>query len=99
MNADAEFDALVSRDAGVALDRAVLHFDGAAHRVDYAAKLDENAVAGALNDAPMMGGGAGIDQIASQPPEPRQSSILLAPVEPALPAHVPDHALRHFPVL
>jgi hypothetical protein len=47
-----------------------MHFDGAAHRVDYAAKLDENAVAGALNDAPMMDGDGGIDQIASQPPEP-----------------------------
>jgi hypothetical protein len=45
-----------------------LYFDGAAHRVDYASKLDENAVAGALDDAPMMGGDGGINQIASQPP-------------------------------
>jgi hypothetical protein len=45
MNADAELDAPFWRRAGVALDHAVLHFDRAAHRVDYAAKLDENAVA------------------------------------------------------
>jgi hypothetical protein len=66
MNADAELDAPYWRRPGVALDHAALHFDRAAHRVDYAAKLDENAVAGALNDAPMMGGDGGIDQIASQ---------------------------------
>ena len=59
MNADAELDAPFWRRAGVALDHAVLHFDRAAHRVDYAAKLDENAVAGALDDAPMMDGDAG----------------------------------------
>ena len=43
MNADAELDAALGRQAGVALDHAVLHLDGAAHRVDHAAKLDEDA--------------------------------------------------------
>ena len=42
MNADAELDAALGRQAGVALDHAVLHFDRAAHRVDHAAKLDED---------------------------------------------------------
>ena len=37
MNADAEFDAALLRQAGVALDHAVLHLDGATHRVDHAA--------------------------------------------------------------
>ena len=41
MNADAEFDALFGRQAAVALDHAVLHFDRAAHRVDHAAELDD----------------------------------------------------------
>ena len=50
---------------------AVLHLDRAAHRVDHAAKLDQAAVAGALDDAPVMRGDGGIDQIAAQPPEPR----------------------------
>ena len=54
MNADAEFDAALGRQAGVALDHAVLHFNRAAHRVDHAAKLDEAAVAGALDDASVM---------------------------------------------
>src|SRR5208283_5455800 len=53
MNAHAELDAALRRQAGVALDEAVLHLDRAAHRVDHAAELDEAAVAGALDDAPM----------------------------------------------
>ena len=54
MNANAKLDAALRRQAGVALDEAVLHFDGAAHRVDHAAKLDQAAVAGALDDASVM---------------------------------------------
>ena len=72
MNADAKFDAPLGRHAGVALDEAVLHLDGAAHRVDHAAKLDKDAVAGALDDAAMMHGDGGVDEIAAQPLEPRQ---------------------------
>ena len=41
MDADAKFDAPVGRDTGVALDHALLHFDGAVHGVDDAAKLDK----------------------------------------------------------
>jgi hypothetical protein len=40
MNADPKFDAALRRQAGVALDHAVLHLDGAAHGVDHAAELD-----------------------------------------------------------
>ena len=42
MDADAKLDAALGRQAGIALDHAVLHFDGAAHRVDDAAELDES---------------------------------------------------------
>ena len=52
VNANAEDDASVLRQAGVALDHGVLHFDGAAHGVDHAAELDDRAVAGALDDPP-----------------------------------------------
>ena len=88
---------MVGRDTGVALDHAVLHFDGAAHRVDDAAKLDESAVAGALDDAPVMGGDGGIDQVASQPSEPRQSAILVRAGEPAVADDVRDQDRRNFP--
>jgi hypothetical protein len=65
VNADAKHDAALRRQPGVALNEAVLHLDGAAHRVDHAAKLEEAAVAGAFDDTPAMRGDGGIDQIAA----------------------------------
>src|SRR5271166_3696386 len=47
-------------------DQAVLHLDRAAHRVDHAAELDDAAVAGALDDAPVVGGDGRIDEIAAE---------------------------------
>ena len=61
VNADAKFDALFERDPCIALDHGVLHFECAAHRIDYAAELDDAAVAGALDDAAMMHGDCGIN--------------------------------------
>ena len=77
VNADAELDAPFRRQAGVALDRAALHFDRAAHRVDHAAELDENAVAGALDDAPMMNRDDGVDEIAAKRPQAHEDAILV----------------------
>ncbi len=65
MNAHAKCEAAFWRQASIALDRAVLHLDRTAHRVDRAAKLDEAAVAGSLDDAPMMRGDGGIDRVAA----------------------------------
>ncbi len=77
MDPDAEFDAALGRQPRVALDEAVLHLDRAAHRVDHAAEFDEASVAGALNDASEMRGDGGFDQVAAQPPPPRQCAILV----------------------
>jgi hypothetical protein len=77
MDADAKFDALVGRDLGVALDHRPLDFDGAIHRVDDAAKFDDAAIAGALDDAAMMHGYGWVDQVASERPEPRQNPVLV----------------------
>jgi hypothetical protein len=71
MHANAKLDPAFGRQVGVALDHAVLDLDRAAHRVDDAAKVDENAVAGALDDAAMMRGDRRINQIAAQGPQPR----------------------------
>jgi hypothetical protein len=51
MDPDAEIDPPVLSHPCVALDQAVLHLDGAADGVDHAAELDEEAVAGAVDDA------------------------------------------------
>ena len=82
MDADPKFDALVGRDPSVALDHRPLDFNGAVHRVDDAAELDDAAVAGALDDAAVMRGDGGVDQIAAQGPKARQGSILVGPGKP-----------------
>ena len=84
VNADAELDAPVLRHAGVALDQAVLHLDRAAHRVDHAAELDDRAVAGALDDATVMRGDGGIDQIAAETAKAREGSVLVGAGKPAV---------------
>jgi hypothetical protein len=65
VDADAELDPALGRQARIALDHAVLHFNRAAHGVNHTAELDDAAVAGALNDAPVMGVDGWIDQIAA----------------------------------
>jgi hypothetical protein len=66
MDADAELDTLVRRDTRVAFDHGDLDFDRAAHGVDHAAELDDRPIASALNDAPMVEGDRGVDEIAAQ---------------------------------
>ena len=73
MNADAEFDAALWRQPGIALDHAILHFDGAAHGIDNAAEFDEGSIAGALDHAPGVHRDGRIDQVAAERPKPRQA--------------------------
>ena len=94
MNADPEFDAALGLQASVALDHAVLHLYGATHGVDHAAELDKNAVSGPLDDAPVVRVDGGIDQVAAQTPQPRQSAILVRAGEPAVADHVGDQDRR-----
>jgi hypothetical protein len=54
---------LPSDTSGGDVDHAALHFDHAAHCVDHAAKLDEAAIAGALDDAPVMHGDDRIEEV------------------------------------
>ena len=84
MNADPEFDALVGRDPCIALDHRPLDFNRAAHRVDHAAKLDDAAVAGALDDAAMMHGDCGVNQVAAQRAQSRQCPVLVRASEPRI---------------
>ena len=97
MNSNAELDAPLGRQAGIALDHAVLHFDGATHSVDHAAELDEAAVSGAFDDAPVMRVDGGIDQIAAQPAKPRQRAILIRSREPAVANDIRDQNRRDLP--
>jgi hypothetical protein len=51
IDADAELDAAVLRQPGIARANDPLHIERAAHRVDDAAELDESPVAGMLDNA------------------------------------------------
>ena len=88
MDADPKFDALVRRDLSVALDHRSLDFNGAVHRVDDAAELDDCAIAGALDDAPMVHGDGRVDQVAAERPQPRQNPVLVGSGEPRIADHV-----------
>ncbi len=95
-NADAKFDAFVERNPRVAFDHGVLHFDGAAHRVDDAAELDDAAVAGAFDDPAVMNGDCGINQIAAQRAQSRQGSIFVRASQPAITDHIRDQESPQF---
>ena len=90
MNADAKLDAPSGGTPALRSTIAVLHFNGAAHRVDDAAELDDAAVAGALDDAAVMDGDGRIDQIAAKRPKPRQDAVLVRAGEPAVADDVGD---------
>ena len=54
------------------------------HGVDHAAKLDDRAVAGALDHAPMVHGDDRVEQVAAERPEPRKRAVFVRSCEPAI---------------
>src|SRR6516162_7805374 len=99
MNADTEFDALVRRDLGVALDHRPLDFDGAVHRIDHAAEFNDAAVASALDDAPVMHRDGWIDQVAPKGPEPCEDAVFVRASKPRVANDVGHQDRREFPGL
>src|SRR5262249_52904910 len=77
MDADADFDVALRRQAGVALDHAVLDLDGAANRIDDASELDENAIARPFDDAVVMQRDGGVDEVAAERAQPRKRPLLV----------------------
>ena len=66
----------------------MLHFDRAAHRVHHAAELNNGSIAGSLDDATVVHGDCGINQIAADRPKPRQRTIFVRAGEPAVTDYV-----------
>ena len=96
MNANPELDAALGGQARIALDRAGLDFDRAAHRIDDAAELDDDAVPGALDGAATMDGDCWINQIAARRAQSRQRSIFVRTREPAIADDVGDQYRCYF---
>ena len=88
IDADAQFDAVVRRDARVALGHRLLHRDGTAHRIDDAGKLHQQAVAGGLDDAALVLGDLRIDELAAQRLEAFERAFLVRPHQPRIPRHI-----------
>ena len=89
IDADTQRDALVLRLSGVALGHAVLNFDGATHGVDGAGELDQDSVAGPLDDAAAVLGDLRVDQeFAPMRLKPRQRAFLIGPHQAAVTHHV-----------
>ena len=66
MNAEAKFDALIRREAGVAIDHRALNFDCASCGVDHAAKLDDCPVARAIDDPSVVERDGRVDEVTAQ---------------------------------
>ena len=77
VDADAEFDAAVRRQRGVAFGYCRLHLGRATQRVDDAGELDQEAVAGGLDDAAAMLGDLRIDDFGAQRLEPAEGAFLV----------------------
>ncbi len=88
----AEIDPNAEVDAGLGGLRAIGHRalppDCAAHRVDDARELDEEPVAGRLDDAPVMLGDPRVDQLGPQRLEPHQRPFLVRPHQPRIARHI-----------
>jgi hypothetical protein len=81
------------------LDHTVLHLDGAAHRVDHAAKFDDGPIASALDDPPVVNGDYGVDQITPKRPQPRQDAILVRARKSAVADHIRHQDRRELSIL
>ena len=77
-----EFDAAIQRHISVSLGHRALHFDGAAHRVDNAGELDEQPVAGSLDDAATVLGDFGVDQFPQVRLQPFVCALLIRAHQP-----------------
>jgi len=88
INPDAQFDAAVRRDTRIPLGHRLLHRDRAAHRIDDAGKLHQEAVAGGLNDAALVLGDLRIEKLAAQRFEAFKRALLVRSHQPRIPRHI-----------
>jgi len=93
-DANAQFNAAVRPDTGVPLGHRLLYSDRAAHRIDDAGKFDQQAVARGLDHAAFVFVQFGIDQLAPQPPQGRQSAFLIRTHQARIAGDIDRHDRR-----
>ncbi len=89
--ADAEFEAAVGQNLGIARRHRALNGGGAADGGDHALELGQEAVAGGLDQAALMRGDHGLEHRAAMRVERAQRADLVAAHEPAIAHHVGHH--------
>ena len=99
MDAYPELDAALGWHARVALNHAALHLNRAAHSIYNAAKLDDTAVPGALDDAAVIGGDGGVDEVATEAAKARERAILVSTGEPRVADNIGDQNGSELPGL
>src|SRR5216683_591545 len=77
VDADAEVDAAFCRYWGIAFGHCPLQLGRASERVDDAGELDQEAVAGGLDDAAVMAGDFWVDQLGAERLEPAERPFLI----------------------
>ena len=88
VTAGLEFDATVRRQWFIALGQSRLHLGCAAQRVDNAGELDQEAVAGGLDEAAVVLGDFRIDEFAPQRLEAFERAFLVRPHQPRIPRDI-----------
>ncbi len=91
VDTDAELDATPGVGVGIACRHAVLHIGGIAQRIHDTRKLDQQAIAGRIGDAPAVLPDLRIDQLATMVSQRRQCALLVDGDEPAIASHVRRH--------
>src|SRR6516162_707553 len=84
VDADPEGDPFLLRCRGIALDHRSLHGERAGDRLDHARELDQQAVAGRLDDSAVVPGYHWIDQLSAMGVEPRERAFLVLAHQPAV---------------
>ena len=77
IDADAKADPLAFGDVGVTVLHPLLHAHGAAYGVDDRGELDQHAVTGRLDDAPLVLGDQSVDQLSAMALEGRERPFLV----------------------
>ena len=82
VDADAEGYAPILGDLGGAVSHRRLHLDRAAHGIDHARELQQQAVARGLDDAPSVAGDCRVDHLLAKGFQRRQRAALVAAHQP-----------------
>jgi hypothetical protein len=79
---DPKLDSLIGREGCIALRDASLDLEGATHRLHSARELDQQAIAGGLDDPTVVLADLGIDEGAAMRHQPCERSLLVGAHQP-----------------